>query len=124
MAKTFRTKVEFVAGESKAKTFKRIMKAIEDAKEKNGVTNAIATPSVREAEEHLSRNQRDITIEIIETRSASWRTARRYKPSPAIEIADAQGALDLEAAARKITPELTPFEISQIAGTLGAEGGT
>ena len=120
MAKTFKIKVDYVPGESQQRTFKRIQLAIEEAKEKNGVTNAIARPNISEAEQNLSRNQRPIFIDIIETRSASWRTARRYKPSPAIEIADAQGALDLEAAARKITPELTPFEISQIAGTLGA----
>ena len=120
MAKTFKIKVDYVPGESRQRTFKRIQLAIEEAKEKNGVTNAISRPHINEAEENLSRNQRPIFIDIIETRSASWRTARRYKPSPAIEIADAQGALDLEAAARKITPELTPFEISQIAGTLGA----
>ena len=90
MAKTFKIKVDYVPGESQQRTFKRIGLAIEEAKEKNGVTNAIARPNISNAEKNLSRNQRPIFIDIIETRSASWRTARRYKPSPAIEIADAE----------------------------------
>ena len=70
MAKTFKIKVDYVPGESRQRTFKRIQLAIEEAKEKNGVTNAISRPHINEAEENLSRNQRPIFIDIIETRSA------------------------------------------------------
>ena len=123
MNHTLKVIIPYEAGLSDTEMLLKVTRAVTDAAtQERGWRAGGYTPDrdfsdVRDA---LQRNKRNQTVTLTKTRSGI--TARRVRASPSVAIADASGALDLEAAARKFTPELTGFALSQMADKLGAKG--
>ena len=121
MNHTLKVTIPYEAGLSDTEMLLKVTRAVTDAASKKkgwragGYTPDRDFSDVRDA---LQRNKRNQTVTLTKTRSGI--TARRVRASPSVAIADASGALDLEAAARKYTPELTGFALSQMADKLGA----
>lgn len=121
MDHTLKVTIPYEAGLSDTEMLLKVTRAVTDAASKKkgwragGYTPDRDFSDVRDA---LQRNKRNQTVTLTKTRSGI--TARRVRASPSVAIADASGALDLEAAARKFTPELTGFALSQMADKLGA----
>ena len=120
MVHTTKVTIPYEAGLSRPAMLLKVQRAMTDEAKRKGWRGGGYHPdrSASDLVDALMRNQKKQTVVLTKTRSGI--TARRVRASPSVQIADASGALDLEAAARKFTPELTGFALSQMADKLGA----
>ena len=120
MDHTTKVTIPYEAGLSRPAMLLKVQRAMTDEAKRKGWRGGGYHPdrSASDLVDALMRNQKKQTVVLTKTRSGI--TARRVRASPSVQIADASGALDLEAAARKFTPELTGFALSQMADKLGA----
>ena len=120
MDHTIRVTIPFQAGMSEPQMMLHILRLQTDAAKQKGWRSGGYKPNMTADQivQDLKRNQRDVVVHLTKTRSGL--RARRVRASPSITIADASGAVDLEKAAKKFTPELTGFALAQMSEKLGA----
>jgi len=120
MDHTIRVTIPFQAGMSEPQMMLHILRLQTDAAKEKGWRSGGYKPNMTADQivQDLKRNQRDVVVHLTKTRSGL--RARRVRASPSITIADASGAVDLEKAAKKFTPELTGFALAQMSEKLGA----